>query len=61
MVQLVQPNLWSVTDEDRENLVLNIQQLIGYFNLDPNRVDDIELEAFESTFVQEAVYSYKGC
>lgn len=38
VVQLIQPSLCSVTDHDLSNLVLNIQQLIGYFNLDPNRV-----------------------
>lgn len=30
----------------------NIKQLIGYFNLDPNRVLDIILEAFETNLYQ---------
>ena len=47
--------------EDLKNLVLNIQQLIGYFDLNPNRVLDIVLEAFEINIVQNAVYSEQGC
>jgi len=61
VVQLVQPSLCSVTDHDLSNLVLNVQQLIGYFNLDPNRVQDIVLEAFENSLASVAVYSHKGC
>ena len=61
VVQLIQPSLCSVTDHDLSNLVLNIQQLIGYFNLDPNRVQDIVLEAFENSLASVAVYLHKGC
>jgi len=61
VVQLIQPSLCNVTDHDLSNLVLNIQQLIGYFNLDPNRVQDVVLEAFENSLASVAVYSHKGC
>jgi len=33
----------------------NIKQLIGYFNLDPNRVLDIILEAFEFSIERLAI------
>lgn len=61
MVQLVQPDVDNVAEEDLSNLVLNIQQLIGYFDLNPNRVLDIVLEAFEINLVQHAVYAHNGC
>ena len=60
-VQLIQPEVDTVSAEDLHNLVLNIQQLIGYFDLNPNRVLDIVLEAFEINIVQNSVHSEQGC
>ena len=55
MVQLNQPYLIHKSPEDLEIQRNNIQNLIGYFNLDPNRVLDLILEAFESNIASTMV------
>jgi hypothetical protein len=52
VVQINQPNFIDKTSEDLKVLRSNIQQLIGYFNLDPNRVLDLQLEALENNISQ---------
>lgn len=55
VVQLNQPYLIHKSPEDLEIQRNNIQNLIGYFNLDPNRVLDLILEAFESNIASVMV------
>jgi len=45
IVELNQPN---ITKENIEAVKKNIEVLIGYFSLDPNRVLDITLDSFEN-------------
>jgi len=45
IVELNQPN---ITMENIEVVKKNVEALIGFFNLDPNRVLDIILESFAS-------------
>ena len=42
--------------QDHENLAQRITSLIGHFNLDPNRVEDLVLEALELNISESNVY-----
>lgn len=55
-----QPYLIDKSPEDLEIQRDNIQQLIGYFNLDPNRVLDLILEAFESNIANAMITNDKS-
>lgn len=55
-----QPYLIDKSPEDLEIQRDNIQQLIGYFNLDPNRVLDLILEAFESNIASAMITNDKS-
>jgi THO complex subunit 2 len=57
---LNQPYLIDKSPEDLEIQRDNIQQLIGYFNLDPNRVLDLILEAFESNIANAMITNDKS-
>lgn len=45
IIELNQPN---INEENVATVFLNVQKLIGYFQLDPNRTVDILLTAFEA-------------
>ena len=45
IVELNQPN---INDSNIENVKKNVEAMIGFFNLDPNRVMDIILDSFEN-------------
>ena len=49
-----------VTPNNVETIFTNIQSLIGFFDLDPNRVLDLVLEAFENDVVIETFTTLIG-
>ena len=53
---IVELNQSNIDMSNVETVRKNIQDLIGFFNLDPNRVADLIIDAFENNVWNEEVY-----